>query len=156
MAALAAMITLHYMRSKIGYALTALREDEDAAKVMGVHTTRYKIIAFITSASLAGLLGAAGWTLKLTYVFPADAFTVIYAVEAIVIVLLGGAGTLLGPLVGGIIYASLKYWLSVSFPGLQLLILAPIIILIVTVFPQGFIGVLRARVRGTVLERVIV
>lgn len=155
-AALAALITLHYMRSKIGYALTALREDEDAAKVMGVHTTRYKIIAFITSASLAGLLGAAGWTLKLTYVFPADAFTVVYAVEAIVIVLLGGAGTLLGPLVGGIIYASLKYWLSISFPGLQLLILAPIIILIVTVFPQGFIGVLRARVRGTVLERVIV
>jgi ABC-type branched-subunit amino acid transport system permease subunit len=48
-AALAAFVTLHYMRSKIGYALTALREDEDAAKVMGINVTKYKIIAFITA-----------------------------------------------------------------------------------------------------------
>ncbi len=155
-AALAALITLLYMRSKISYALTALREDEDAAKVMGVHTTKYKIIAFITSAALGGLIGAAGWTLKLTYVFPADVFNITYTVEAIVIVLLGGAGTLLGPLSGGLIYAALKYWLSVTFPGLQLLILAPIILLIIVAFPQGLIGVLKAKVKGTPLEKVIV
>lgn len=69
-AALAAFITIRYMHSKIGYALTALREDEDAAKVMGVNTTKYKIIAFITSASFGGLIGASAWALKLTYVFP--------------------------------------------------------------------------------------
>ncbi|GBC76019.1 hypothetical protein HRbin07_00212 [bacterium HR07] len=155
-AMLAAFITVHYVHSKIGYALMALRQDEDAAKVMGVHTTKYKIIAFITSAALGGLIGATGWVLKLTYVFPADVFAVHYTVEAIVIVLLGGAGTLLGPLAGGIIYAALKYWLSISFPGLQLLLLAPIIILIVVAFPQGLIGVLKARVRGTLWERVIV
>jgi len=155
-AALAAFITLSYMHSKIGYALTALREDEDAAKVMGVHTTKYKIIAFITSASLGGLIGASGWALKLTYVFPSDVFAITYTVEAIVIVLLGGAGTLLGPLTGGIIYAALKYWLSITFPGLQLLILAPIIIAVIVAFPQGLIGVLKAKVKGTPLERVIV
>jgi len=155
-AALAAFITIRYMHSKIGYALTALREDEDAAKVMGINTTKYKIIAFITSASFGGLIGASAWALKLTYVFPADVFAIIYTVEAIVIVLLGGAGTLLGPLAGGIIYAALKYWLSVTFPGLQLLILAPIIIIIIVAFPQGLIGVLKARVKGTALERVIV
>jgi len=155
-AALAAFITLSYMHSKIGYALTALREDEDAAKVMGVHTTKYKIIAFITSAAFGGLIGASGWALKLTYVFPSDVFAITYTVEAIVIVLLGGAGTLLGPLTGGIIYAALKYWLSISFPGLQLLILAPIIIFIVVAFPQGLIGVLKAKAKGTPLEKVIV
>jgi branched-chain amino acid transport system permease protein len=57
----AALITLIYMRGKVGYALTALREDEDAAKVMGINVTRYKIIAFITSAIFAGLLGAVAW-----------------------------------------------------------------------------------------------
>lgn len=155
-AALAAFVTLKYMQGKIGYALTALREDEEAAKVMGVNTTKYKIIAFITSAAFAGLIGASGWALKMTYVFPEDVFEITYTVEAIVIVLLGGAGTLLGPLIGGVIYGVLKYWLAVLAPGLQLLILAPIIIMIIVALPQGVIGVLKERVRGTILERVIV
>lgn len=154
--ALAAFLTLHYMQSRIGYALLALREDEDAARVMGVNTTKYKIIAFITSASLGGLVGASAWALKMTYVFPADAFAIHYTVEAIVIVLLGGAGTLLGPLAGGVIYAASKYWLSITFPGLQLLILAPIIIAIIVAFPEGLIGVLKRRVKGTPLERLVV
>ncbi|MFQ6117420.1 MAG: branched-chain amino acid ABC transporter permease [Candidatus Bipolaricaulia bacterium] len=155
-AALAAFVTLRYMQGKIGYALTALREDEDAAKVMGVNTTKYKVIAFITSAMFAGLIGAAGWALKMTYVFPEDVFQITYTVEAIVIVLLGGVGTLLGPLVGGVIYGILKYWLAVLIPGLQLLIFAPIIIIIIVALPQGIIGVLKERVKGTVMERFVV
>ena len=155
-AALAAFLTLQYMQSRIGYALMALREDEEAAKSMGINTTKYKIIAFITSSALAGLIGATAWTLKLTYVFPADAFAIHYTVEAIVIVILGGAGTLMGPVVGGVVYAGLKYGLGVTFPGLQLLILAPIIILVIVLFPEGLVGVLKSKVRGTVLDKFIV
>jgi branched-chain amino acid transport system permease protein len=155
-AAFAAFLTLQYMRSRIGYALAALRADEDAAKVIGVNTTKYKIIAFITSSALGGLIGASAWTLKLTYVFPAEAFAIHYTVEAIVIVILGGAGTLMGPVAGGVLYAALKYGLGVTFPGLQLLILAPIIIAIIVVVPEGIIGVLKAKVRGTALEKFIV
>ncbi len=151
-AALAAWLTLRYLRGKVGYALTALREDEDAAQVMGVPTVRYKILAFITSAAFAGLIGAVSWALKQTYVFPEDVFAITYTVEAIVIVLLGGAGTLLGPVVGGLIYGALKYWLAVLFPGLQLLLLAPIIIVVIVALPQGIVGMLKARARGTVLE----
>jgi branched-chain amino acid transport system permease protein len=155
-AALAAFLTLLYMRSRVGYALAALRADEDAAKVIGVNTTKYKIIAFITSSALGGLVGATAWTLKLTYVFPAEAFAIHYTVEAIVIVILGGAGTLMGPVAGGILYAALKYGLGVTFPGLQLLILAPIIILIIVTVPEGVVGVLKAKVRNTALEKFIV
>ncbi|MDH3237459.1 MAG: branched-chain amino acid ABC transporter permease, partial [Deltaproteobacteria bacterium] len=90
-AALAAILTLVFLRSKIGYALTAVREDEDAAKVIGINVTKFKIIAFITSASLAGMIGGVSWALKLTYVFPPDVFEIHYTVEAIIIVLLGGA-----------------------------------------------------------------
>ncbi|MFX1494945.1 MAG: branched-chain amino acid ABC transporter permease [Promethearchaeota archaeon] len=155
-AGIAALITIYYMRGKIGYALTALREDEDAAKVMGIHVTKYKIIAFITSASLAGLIGAMAWALKLTYVFPPEVFEIHYTVECIIIVLLGGAGTLLGPVVGGLIYGLSKYWLTVVLPGFQLLIFAPIIIVIIVAFPEGVIGVLKRRVRGSVLEKFII
>ncbi len=152
----AALITLIYMRGKVGYALTALREDEDAAKVMGINVTRYKIIAFITSAIFAGLLGAVAWALKLTYVYPDDVFEIHYTIEAIIIVLLGGAGTLLGPIVGGLIYGITKYYLAITLPGLQLLIFTPIIILIITMFPEGTVGMLRTRVQGTRLEKYII
>ncbi|MBW1985122.1 MAG: branched-chain amino acid ABC transporter permease, partial [Deltaproteobacteria bacterium] len=134
---MAAIVTLLYMRSKIGYALTALREDEDAAKVMGIYVTKYKIIAFITSACFAGLIGASSWALKTPYVFPSEVFEIHYTIEAIIIVLLGGAGTLLGPIVGGLIYGVSKYYLSIYLPGFQLLIFAPIIILIIVMFPEG-------------------
>jgi len=152
-AVIAAFITTVCMRGKIGYALTALREDEDAAKVMGINVTKYKIIAFITSASLAGLLGASAWALKVTYVFPPDAFQINYTVEAIIVVILGGAGTLLGPIIGGLIYGLSKYWLAVVMPGFQLLIFAPIVIFIVVAFPEGIIGWVKRRVKGMALQR---
>ena len=152
----AATVTLIYMRSKIGYALTALREDEDAAKVLGIFVTKYKIIAFITSAVFAGLLGASAWALKLTYVYPPDAFEIHYTVEAIIIVMLGGAGTLLGPVVGGLVYGLTKYWLAIILPGFQLLIFAPIILIIIIAFPEGTVGFLKKKAQGTAFERYIV
>jgi len=155
-AVLAAVVTLVYMRSKIGYALTALREDEDAARVLGIDVTRYKILAFITSAVFAGMLGATAWALKLTYVYPPDVFEIHYTVEAIIIVLLGGAGTLMGPMVGGLIYGLSKYWLAVTMPGFQLLIFAPLILVIIVVFPEGIVGFCKRRLAGTLMERYIV
>jgi branched-chain amino acid transport system permease protein len=155
-ALLSAVLTLIYMRNKVGYALTALREDEDAAKVMGIHVTKYKIIAFITSAVLAGLLGATAWALKLQYVYPEDVFEIHYTVEAIIIVLLGGAGTLMGPIVGGLIYGITRYYLAIVLPGFQLLIFAPIIVAIIVLFPEGTIGILKKRLEGTPLQRYII
>jgi len=155
-AVVAAFVTIYYMRGKIGYALTALREDEDAAKVMGINVTKYKIIAFITSAAFAGLIGAMAWALKLTYVFPPDVFKIHYTIECIIVVLLGGAGTLLGPVVGGLIYALSKYWLAVIAPGFQLLIFAPIIIVIIVAFPEGIMGLVKRRAKGTGWEKYII
>jgi branched-chain amino acid transport system permease protein len=155
LACFAAFITMQFMLIKIGYALTALREDEDAAKVMGINVTKYKIIAFITSASLAGLVGAFAWAMKLNYIFPNEVFEISYTVECIVIVILGGAGTLLGPVVGALVYGLSKYWLAIILPGFQLLIFAPIILIIIVAFPEGIVGVLKKRVKDTVLEKFI-
>ncbi len=152
----AAILTLIFIRNKVGYALTALREDEDAAKVMGINVTKYKIIAFISSAVFAGLLGATAWALELTYVYPDDVFEIHYTVEAIIIVLLGGAGTLTGPVVGGLIYGLTKYYLAITLPGFQLLIFAPLIIAIIILFPEGTVGMLKSKCRGTVLEKYII
>ncbi|AKG91263.1 ABC-type branched-chain amino acid transport system, permease component [Geoglobus ahangari] len=148
----AAVITITILNRKMGYALLALREDEDAARVMGINVTKYKIMAFITSAGFAGLIGAIAWTLKLTYVFPEDVFNIHYTVEAIVIVMLGGAGTLLGPMVGGLLYGIMKYYLSVVFPGIQLLILAPLLIITIVAFPEGVVGYVKRKAQNTRLS----
>lgn len=155
-AVLAAILTLVYLKGKVGYALKALRMDEDAAKVMGINVTKYKIIAFVTSAALAGLLGATAWAVKLTYVYPTDVFDIHYTVEAIILVLLGGAGTLLGPVVGALIYGISKYYLAVYLPGFQLLIFAPVIILIIVLAPEGAVGVIKKRFSGTAFGKLIV
>ncbi|MFQ6065696.1 MAG: branched-chain amino acid ABC transporter permease [bacterium] len=155
-AAVAAFMNVLYMRSKIGYALTAVREDEDAAKVMGINTTKYKTIAFLTSGLLGASVGAMAWGLKLTHVFPSDVFVIHYTVECIVVVMLGGAGTLLGPVVGGLIYGLSKYWLAIILPGFQLLIFAPVVISIIIAFPEGIIGVVKEKTKGTPLEKYIV
>jgi branched-chain amino acid transport system permease protein len=155
-AALTALVTLVYMRSKIGYALTALREDEDAAKVMGINVTKFKMIAFITSSGFAGLVAASSWALKTPYVFPPEVFEIHYTVEAIIIVLLGGAGTLLGPVFGGLIYGISKYYLAIFLPGFQLLVFAPIIILIIVMFPEGVVGMLKSRLKYTAVGKFII
>ncbi|MEZ0393464.1 MAG: branched-chain amino acid ABC transporter permease [Desulfurococcaceae archaeon] len=147
LAAITAVISYVTIRSRMGYALFAIREDEDVAAVMGVNTTLYKVLAFVLSATLAGLLGSAK-VLKDQAVYPADAFALIYTIEAIIVTLIGGSGTLLGPVLGGILYGALKYFLTTSFPGLQLLILAPLMIVIVVSFPYGILGWLRRRYKS--------
>lgn len=150
-------LTVTYLitHSRLGYALQAVKEDEDVAKVFGVNATKYKLIAFTVSAALAGMLGAAK-LLKDQAVFPPEAFSISYTVEAIIIVLLGGRGTLIGPIIGGIVYGSLKYYLTALLPGLQLLILAPVLIAIVLAFPAGIVGWLKKRFKGALIDRIFI
>ena len=118
---------------------------------IGIPITRYKLTAFLASAILAGLLGAAK-ALKTPHLYPVDAFYVHYTIEAIIIVVLGGAGTLSGPIFGAIVYSLVKYYLSIYWPGFQLLIFAPLIIAAVVLFPAGIVGTVKRWTRGTPLE----
>ena len=64
---------------------------------------------------------------------------------------LNAGGTLLGPVVGGLVYGVAKYYLAIILPGFQLLIFAPIIILIIVLFPEGIVGMLKTKLKGTAL-----
>lgn len=143
------------VKSKLGYGLAALREDEEAANVMGVNVVGYKLIVFVISATLAGMLGAAKM-IRDVAIYPPQAFAVSYTVEAIVISMLGGLGTVTGPVVGGLVYGILKYVLTVSFPGLQLLALAPALMAMCVVFPYGVIGWLKRRFKGATIESLLI
>lgn len=142
------------VRSRLGYGLAALREDEEAANVMGVNVVGYKLVVFVISATLAGMLGAAKM-IRDVAIYPPQAFAVSYTVEAIVISMLGGLGTVTGPVVGGLVYGVLKYMLTVSFPGLQLLALAPALMVMCVVFPYGVVGWLKRKFRGSTVESLL-
>ncbi len=166
LAFLTVAVTALILSTRVGFALQAIREDEDAAKALGINVTKYKLIAFTTSAVLASLLGATFWSLKGNYVEPARVFNIHYTVEAIIVVMLGGAGTLLGPLVGAVIYQGFNFALNtyvapflrelgIHALGIHLPIFALILLAVIVAMPEGIVGYLRARVRSRVLREVL-
>ncbi|GAC1653946.1 MAG: branched-chain amino acid ABC transporter permease [Candidatus Dormibacteraceae bacterium] len=114
-AAIAIAVTWLVLRSRFGYGLIAIRENEEAAGAMGVNTTLYKVLAYALSAALTGLAGGifAQWNVFINQenVFPID-----YNVQMILMALIGGAGTLFGPAIGAIVLQLLIQFLSGSLP----------------------------------------
>jgi branched-chain amino acid transport system permease protein len=101
-AALAVASTWLVLRSRFGFGLLAIRENEEAAAVLGVNTTVYKVMAFALAAALTGLAGGiyAQWN---SFINQENVFPVEYNVEMILMAVLGGAGTVFGPVAGAIV-----------------------------------------------------
>jgi branched-chain amino acid transport system permease protein len=137
----------HYgmLKGKIGYGLRAILNDEDVAETMGVNATSYKVAIFAVAAFFAGVAGAA-WGIFQNFVDPEN-FRLGISVDLFVIMMLGGVGTALGPLVGGLIYYVIRDLLILRFPYLHLVIFGVVIVVIVLAFPGGLIGTLRQRHR---------
>ena len=128
-------------RSSFGIGLTAIREDEDAAESLGVPTAKYKTIAFAISAFYTGLFGA---VISLNGGgVDSGIFSLAKSVDMIVMIVIGGLGTVLGPIIGGVIYFILYDTLLRSFPGINLVILGGIVAIVVLFAPDGIIGYLR-------------
>jgi branched-chain amino acid transport system permease protein len=114
-AALTIGITWLVLRSRFGYGLIAIRENEEAAAVMGVNTTAYKVAAYALAAGLSGLAGGifAQWNV---FINQENVFPIEYNVQMILMALVGGAGTIFGPLAGAIVLQLLIQFLSGSLP----------------------------------------
>ncbi len=132
--------------SKFGLGLLAIREDEDAAEVMGVVTPAAKNWAFVLSAIIPGMVGAL-YFFKNGTIEPGLAFPLRTSIEMIVMIMLGGQGTVLGPIVGAAGYEVLRDYLLVSpvFKNIQLAISGVLLLLIVLFIPRGLVGWLRQR-----------
>jgi branched-chain amino acid transport system permease protein len=130
--------------SRFGYGLIAIREDEDAAGAMGIDTHRYKTIAFALSGLFAGLAGGvfAYW---ITFIDPDGVFKVIITVQMIIMAVFGGAGTVLGPLLGALVLASISEVLSTQLVSLAELFNGIIVVLVVLFMPRGLVDMIRRR-----------
>lgn len=146
--ALLALLLSHLVRtSKFGLGLLAIRENEDAAEVMGVTTPRVKTWAYVLSAIVPGMIGVL-FFFKNGNVEPHDAFPLHASIELLVMVMLGGQGTVLGPLLGAFAYQGMRGFLVTSdfFGDIQLSVSGVLLLLIVLFIPSGAIGWLRHRV----------
>lgn len=127
-------------RHPFGYALRALRDEEEAAKVMGINTTWYKTIAWAISAFFTSLAGA-GWAYWLSYFEPRTAFDVMIAVKGFVMMLLGGMGTILGPIIGSLFLEILSELVWGSFTEIHRLVLGALIVFTIIVLPNGLLAI---------------
>ncbi len=134
--------------SRFGLGLMAIREDEDAAMVMGVRTPSAKTWAYVLSAIIPGIIGVILF-FRNSSIEPENAFRLHRSIEFIVMVMLGGQGTVLGPLVGAATYEALRGFLLTSplFKDLQLAFAGLLLLLIVLFVPTGIVGWLRGRFR---------
>ncbi len=137
--ALGAMLATFFIaRSKLGYAFVAIRENEDAAAVLGIAATRYKITAWAISAMMAGAAGAI-FAPANGFIEPSITFAPDSNVFPIAMTILGGIGTVAGPFIGALLLAGVNELLQNYFINSHTLFFGATIVLIVLLLPRGLV-----------------
>jgi len=148
LAALAMAATLAVQHGRLGFGLRCIQQNESAADMLGVNTTATKTSAFALSAVFTGIAGAvyASWV---NYIEPPDVFDVLYSVKPIVMVLLGGAGSVFGPLIGAGVFLGLEEIVWRRFLEVHSGVLGLLIVLLVLFLPSGLAGIARRRAKAS-------
>jgi branched-chain amino acid transport system permease protein len=137
-------VTRWIERSKFGLGLRAIREAEQAAELSGVDTLKSKLGAYVFSAFFLAVIGGveAYW---LTYITPHMVFDILITIQMVVMTLLGGLGTLAGPVIGATFLTVLYELLYKDFPYTYGILVGIIIVVIVLVMPRGIAGAFKKR-----------
>ena len=128
--------------SRLGYGLAAIREDEDTARMLGVPTERFKVLTFVLSAALTGTIGAV-YAYSLGYFTSGSVFRVDFSLNMILHALLGGIGTLAGPVIGAALLVFVTNVLLGRLLDVHLLVTGVLVVGLVLLAPSGLLGVLR-------------
>ncbi len=145
---LAFVMTLIVDRSRLGFGLRCINQNEDAADMVGIDVVRYKTIAFALSAVFCGTIGAIGasWT---SYIDPSDSFSILTTLKVPVMVLLGGPGTVLGPIVGASVFTVVELVVWAQFLDFNRAALGLVIVLLIFFLPGGLMPRLMRRKPAT-------
>jgi branched-chain amino acid transport system permease protein len=133
-------------RSRFGYYLMAIREDEDTASAVGINTAFSKLQSLLMSAFLTALAGAL-YGSAFQFIVPDSILPLEISIQIAIITMLGGAGTLLGPIVGAVLLLSASEAFKNQFKESHLLIYGILIVLVVLFLPEGIVGGLQHRFR---------
>ncbi|HID15798.1 MAG TPA: branched-chain amino acid ABC transporter permease [Candidatus Atribacteria bacterium] len=138
------IITYWLSRVKFGYALRAIKANEEAANAIGINSAMYKTLAWVISAVFTAFVGSiyAYW---MTFIDPAGVFDIMIGVKSFVMMLLGGGGTVFGPLIGATILELISEFVWSNFLMLHLMILGTIIVITVMFMPRGIVAFFKKR-----------
>ena len=156
MLALMVVVTLvisYIMKTKFGYGIRSIKANEEAADSMGINTTQHKVVTWVISAFFTSLAGSiyAYW---MSFIAPDEVFNVMIAVHAIVILLIGGMGTILGPIIGAFIIELLSEVTWSTFLEYHLAVMGIATIIIMFFMPKGVVGTFsEIRKRGEIKRR---
>lgn len=139
-------------RSKLGFGLKCIKQNEMAADMIGVNSTLYKSVAFALSGAFVALAGAlyAAWV---NYIEPPDVFDILYSVKPIVMALLGGLGSAVGAVLGAFVFLGIEELVWRHFLEMHAAVLGLLIVLLLLFLPNGLVSLLRARARRHVEVR---
>jgi len=145
-------VALVYMllRSRLGLGLMAMRDDEQASETMGVDVFRSKLYCFLISAFVTGITAGIFYVFQI-FIQPYRAFSIDWTVKLVFMVVIGGIGTIEGPLVGAFLYVLLSQFLAGYF-SVNMLIMGSIAILVILVAPGGIMGTLQDKLGFEILS----
>ena len=150
MAALSVALAEWLRRSRFGAQLTAIRENEDSAKALGIHVFREKVKVMLLSGAIGGM-GGCFFAQYFLYIDPLVVFGVDKSVEMLLVSMIGGAGTVYGPLVGALLLASISDITRVltQIQGLSLVLYGGLLVVIIAYLPNGLIDLFKRRSKPT-------
>lgn len=131
------LVVVNLVNSSYGRAIISVREDEIAAELMGINTTKYKVLAFVIGAGFAGLAGALYG--HYFYIIKPETFNFLKSFDILVMVVLGGLGSTTGAVIAAIFITILTAALQ-PFPEIRMIIYALILIVVMIYRPQGLMG----------------
>jgi branched-chain amino acid transport system permease protein len=131
------LVVYRVVHSSFGRTLVAIREDEIAAEAMGVHTTRAKVISFVVSSAMAGVAGGL-FAHYLMYVHT-NSFTFLKSFEIIIMIVIGGLGSITGSVLGAVLYIVLTEGLR-EFAQYRMVLFSLLLVVIMIVRPGGILG----------------
>jgi branched-chain amino acid transport system permease protein len=144
LALLALAISWWIRRSKFGLGLLAIRDDEDKALAVGVPAVTFKLTAFVISAALVGMIGGV-YGYYVTYIYPQFVIDPLIGISMVLMVFLGGLGSIGGPVLGALILEPAQLWLAYNYGAsrLYLVLYAAVFLLVILLMPRGIIPSVR-------------
>jgi branched-chain amino acid transport system permease protein len=138
------------LRSKLGLGLMAIRDDDMASEALGVNIFRCKLTCFLIGAFITGMTAGVLY-LNTIFIQPFEAFGIGWTVKLLFIVIIGGIGTIEGPILGAILFVILQQYLS-EYVGYNMIILGAITIAVILVAPKGIMGTLQEKLGWTLFR----
>lgn len=139
LAAVSFATTLIVERTRFGFGLRCIRQNEKAASMVGIDVLKYKVSAFVISGALAAAAGGI-YASMVGFIEPKDAFSLTTSIEVPVMTMLGGMGTLFGPILGGVFYVILKEFVWANFIDWHDALLGLLIVGMIYFLPGGVLG----------------